>query len=251
MRPLPFFSIIIPSFNAEDVIGNAIESILCQTYKDFEILVIDGLSTDNTVTILNRFQDPRLQVYCEKDNGIYDAMNKGIKKSQGSWLLFLGADDALYEEDTLRRIALMITKYPETRFVYGDVFTSGNYVRRYNKYNYYKLLHVCICHQSIIYHRSLFNDCLYDEAYKICADWDFNLKVFRNKNRPKYISRPLANFSLTGASQNWSKHPEYLQHFSNKRKLILKHRGIVYLGYYYFILGINTVLKKLKKKFRR
>lgn len=250
------FSIIIPTFNSEGVIRKAIESILCQSYEDFEILVQDGISSDGTERIVRSFNDNRIRIFVEKDDGIYDAMNKGLKYSSGQWLLFLGSDDALYDRRVLERIVKVRRQHPASKFIYGDVVTSANSIQRYENYSYSKLLEMSICHQSIIYHRSLFDDVQYDLKFKICADWDFNLKVFRNRNRPVYTNCPLVYFNLGGVSNNWRQHPEYLQYFANKKRSILRYRGWIYLVYHCLHhtvrrvkIRVDTLRRKLLKPF--
>ena len=99
----PFISIIIPTFNAESTILKALESILQQTFKDFEILIIDGLSKDKTIEIVENLKDSRIKIHSDKDIGIYDAMNKGIHYAQGKWLYFIGSDDYLYNNEDCKQ----------------------------------------------------------------------------------------------------------------------------------------------------
>ena len=91
-------SIILPTFNCDKVIRHCIESIVGQEFHDWELLVMDGMSRDGTLEIVRQYssKDSRIRVYSEPDNGIYDAMNKGIDKSQGEWLYFMGSDDSLF-----------------------------------------------------------------------------------------------------------------------------------------------------------
>src|SRR5215218_2671624 len=99
-----FLSIIIPTYNAGNNLARALESVLQQTFSSFEVLIMDGLSTDNTSAIVESFHDERIQLFREGDRGIYDAMNKGIAKARGAWLYFLGSDDELYTSTVLEEI---------------------------------------------------------------------------------------------------------------------------------------------------
>ncbi len=87
---MPIFSIIIPTFNSEKVIFDALKSCRAQTFTNIEILVMDGSSKDNTIPLVKEFaqRDERIKYVSEKDSGIYDAMNKGIKKANGDWVFF-------------------------------------------------------------------------------------------------------------------------------------------------------------------
>src|ERR1700744_4382606 len=102
----PFFTIIIPTFNSEKTLQNALSSILSQNFTEFEILIVDGVSNDNTIKIVkeNIEKDKRIRFISEKDNGIFDAMNKGIELSLGEWLYFLGSDDRLHNSSILRSV---------------------------------------------------------------------------------------------------------------------------------------------------
>ena len=95
-------TIIIATYNAEINLQLTFNSLKLQYNKNFELIVIDGGSIDNTFEILNSYQDYISYMISEKDNGIYDAMNKGIEVSKGKWLLFLGCDDIIYNENTLK-----------------------------------------------------------------------------------------------------------------------------------------------------
>jgi glycosyltransferase involved in cell wall biosynthesis len=101
-----FFSIIIPTFNSEKVLRECLNSIVEQTFNNYEIILIDGLSTDSTVDIIKEYSlnNPNIHWVSEKDLGIYDAMNKGIKIANGEWVYFLGSDDKLSSNNALQEI---------------------------------------------------------------------------------------------------------------------------------------------------
>jgi glycosyltransferase involved in cell wall biosynthesis len=247
----PFFTIIIPTHNSGNVVGRAINSALSQSFADFEVLLMDNLSDDNTTEVAGSFKDDRIKVFSEKDTGIYDAMNKGIVQSQGEWILFLGGDDQLHGPEVLRHIHEVIQVNPSSRFIYGDVRTSNGGLQRYNDYNYRKLLSMCICQQSIFYHRKLFDEHRFDPEYKVCGDWDLNLKVFRSPNNPVYVDLPVATFNVSGISHNWTAHPEFIDKFKNKTRSILRYRGIGYLVYYYAMEFLVRVRNRLKWSYRK
>lgn len=236
----PFFSIIIPTFNSEKVINTAINSVLNQDFTSFEILIIDGLSSDNTVKFSKLFNDHRILVKTEKDIGIYDAMNKGLKFSRGKWLYFLGSDDTLFNNKILSEVKLTIDSNPKSKFLYGDVFTSAHYIQSYKDHTYQKLINLNICHQAIFYHHTLFEHNRYNVNYAICADWDLNLKVFRKKNNPIYINKVIANYSLDGASNDWGSHPDYINNFK-PLSMVLRYRSIFYFAYLYILKQLKNI----------
>jgi glycosyltransferase involved in cell wall biosynthesis len=238
----PFFSIIIPVYNSGKTIEDCLNSITIQCFNSLEVIIIDAESNDNTRQIVERFKtNLDINLRSEKDNGIYDAMNKGISKAKGQWFFFLGSDDKFFNENVLQDISQMINTRPKCKFIYGDVYTSGNYFQKYENYNYHKLLDVNICHQTIFYHHSLFNDLRYDLKYKLSADWDFNLKIFKKRNDPCYINKPLSIFNLNGTSNNWIDHPEVLKYFSNKKLMIFRYKG----GFYYIAYYLVNKLKRI------
>jgi glycosyltransferase involved in cell wall biosynthesis len=231
------FSIIIPTFNSAETLPIALNSILQQNYNKFEVLIMDGASKDRTVEIANEYRDHRIRIFSEKDNGIYDAMNKGISKSSGKWLFFLGSDDYLYDSGVLTDVYSQTRLHPESRMLFGDIYTSSGLVQRFNKVSFYELTQHNICHQAIFYHASLFNQVRYDLAYKLMADWDFNLKIFQKKNYPVYFKRLVAVYNMNGASLNWTITDEYRNHFADRQKLFIKHKGL--FSYLLFRLKIK------------
>jgi glycosyltransferase involved in cell wall biosynthesis len=201
----PFFSIIIATYNCADKLPNAIASILLQLFQEYEIIILDGLSTDNTVEIANKFDDRRVVVLSEKDLGVYDAMNKGILKSRGEWIYFLGADDNLYNEQVLQTISNE-TKSHLAPVIYGNVNMRGDSPWAKNgeiyagRFNLKKLLTQNICQQAIFYKREVFNKIgLFDIRYEVAADWDFNLRCFASMDF-HYIDVVIATFSSGGLS---------------------------------------------------
>lgn len=194
-------SIIIPTYNSAIVLPRALDSIVAQTFSDWEVLVMDGASTDQTVDIAKSYHDERLKIFSEPDEGVYDAMNKGIKMAGGEWLYFLGSDDWLLNNMVLQ--TFFSFDIEEFEVVYGDVEADqlakehrGEWTVDAIEYNR--------CHQAIFYKRSLFaKNGLYDTKYKILADFAFNLKWFlQSKIKSKHINLAVAHYSKGGMSEN-------------------------------------------------
>lgn len=241
----PFYSIIIATFNSAATIEPCLHSILQQSFPGFEVLIQDGGSTDGTLRLVQQFNDRRIKLVSGPDSGIYDAMNKAADRMNGQWILFLGSDDSLYHPHILQEIYTVVEQHPVSRFIYGNVFTSDQQEQRYDSHNYEKLLRLNICHQAIFYHQSLFRHARYDLRYPVCADWDFNLKCFRPPVHPLYVNKIIANYSLAGKSARWYHNPEYLQHFSDIRQMILRYRGRPYL----FVHYLTRLLNRFKRAF--
>ena len=192
-------SIIIPTFNSASVLPKALDSIVSQSFTDWEVLIMDGVSNDDTLKIAQSYNDSRIHIYSEPDNGIYDAMNKGINKAQGEWLYFLGSDDWLLNDNVLNDIFTQdINGYD---VVYGEVDAphlasnhSGEWTLQTIDRNR--------CHQAILYRRTVFKRLgNYNTKYTIWADYDLNLKWFFNKKiKKKHISTVIAHYSEGGYS---------------------------------------------------
>lgn len=185
------FSIIVPTFNTAATLHACLESIARQTCCDFELVLVDGGSTDTTLDIAKSFAPAlasRLVIHSGPDDGPYDAMNRGVGMATGEWLLFLGADDTLYEADTLTRVAAFIGEQEPSDLVYGDVVMISTGTRHAGAFDLDRLLfETNMCHQSIFYRRKLFAGIgPYNLRYRIWADWDFNIRCFSN---PALIAR--------------------------------------------------------------
>ncbi len=183
----PFFSIIVPVYNAGEKLPSALDSIVKQTFTDYEIIVIDGLSTDDTLDIVKKYSYERkdIKFISERDEGTYDAMNKGMSMASGQWLYFLGSDDILHSNIILSTIAKHIVS-TKARVVYGNVRIVGNSSWAKDgdiydgSFDFEKLLNKNICHQAIFYNSKFVKTEIgkYNIGYKLCADWDFNLRCF-------------------------------------------------------------------------
>lgn len=200
----PQFSIITVVYN--DVAGLALtrSSIASQALTDFEWIVIDGGSTDGTVEYLAQCDQAGLSWVSEKDRGIYDAMNKGMMKSKGEYLVFLNAGDAFPNAETLSsiRTALVSAKNPDVLFGGTEyVFPDGKSVFRPPKIVSKSIWHgLPANHQATYYSRNILNGLLYDLKYKICGDYYLIAQLYNKGFTAGYLSKSLVKFSVGGAS---------------------------------------------------
>lgn len=196
----PYISIVIPTFNSGKTLRKCLDSIYSQTYKDFEVIIIDSLSDDNTIEIIKEYRDisPSIKHLSEKDSGIYDAMNKGIKIATGKWFYFLGSDDYLFGNNTLEAVAKYLKK-TTCLILYGNVKMLNNGYIYDGEFNLEKLLHKNICHQAIFYNGILFKNICYNLEYKYLADYDLNLKLF-SIFKFNYINICIAFYNNLGIS---------------------------------------------------
>jgi len=201
------FSIVVPTLNAAATLPACLKSIASQTFVDVELVVVDGGSSDGTLDIADGSVDilgTRLITHQGPDHGPFDAMNRGVGMVTGTWLLFLGADDTLYEADTLAEVAAFIGGHEPSDLVYGDVLFCSTSTRHAGAFDLDRLLfEQNICHQAIFYRRQLFADIgPYNLRYPVWADWDFNIRCFSNPALvTRYMDIVVARYNdLTGLS---------------------------------------------------
>jgi len=196
-------SIIIPTYNSDKTIRAALESVYMQEYQDYDVLIIDNNSSDNTVEIFKEYslKYKNIQWYSEKDNGPYDAMNKGIKLAKGEWVYFLGSDDTLLNKNTLSKIfcSELVTN---NDVIYGNVISS-RFNGRYNfEFDQEKIFATNICHQAVFFKRDIFKRTgFFNLKYKYHSDWDHNMKWILSPNiRSTYFEIDVAEYADGGYS---------------------------------------------------
>lgn len=198
------YSIITVAYNSERTIEQTIMSVLSQSYSDFEYILVDGASTDKTLDIIKQYakSDSRIRWISEPDNGIYDAMNKGLKMATGEAIALLNSDD-YYEPDALENVAKII---PDTDkyVVYGMVrFLRDNIEDSivFNSHN--SLPDRMIMHPACFVSKSIYVEYKYDIAYESAADYDLFMKLYNDKTISFYpIYKVLTNFRLGGMSSS-------------------------------------------------
>jgi len=216
----PLFSIIIPTYNSEKTIENCLKSILNQQYKSYEILIIDGVSKDQTLNIVRSFANESVKIFSAPDKGIYDAMNKGIAIANGEWLYFLGSDDKLHDDRVLQKISL-IAQNQEAKLIYGNVLMDDTNLLYCGKVNDVEILYKNICQQAIYYKNQIFKNHQFNLKFKVFADHDLNLKLFQyDYKQIFYTDTLIANYSNSGFSSKMT--DDFSKELHNIRKDFLK-----------------------------
>ena len=189
---MPRFSIITVSKNNLSGLSATRESIVAQTFDGYEWIVIDGGSDDGTVAFL---KETKAQFISEADHGLYDAMNKGIDRACGDYVLFLNAGDTLASHDVLEQLATV-----EADFIYGDSYEGGNLkpARSHKRIAYGMFTH----HQAMLYRATLLSDIRYDTYFKIAADYDFTARAIQSAKAICYVPVPICDFEQGGLSQS-------------------------------------------------
>jgi glycosyltransferase involved in cell wall biosynthesis len=193
-------SVIIVTYQAEKFIEAAILSVINLIPKDdLELIIVDGLSKDKTVSIIQNYL-PHIDYFVsEQDKGIYDAMNKGIRVATGKFIYFLGADDKwIGDYNSIKsKFKLKNTVY------YGNVILNPTNKIYDGEFNLFKFMNRNICHQSIFYPQEVFKKYTYDVRYSMMADFVLNIKIWNDDEfNFKYIPDVVASYNIEGSSTN-------------------------------------------------
>lgn len=240
------FSIIIPTFNAALDLKISLDSVLSQTGAEFEIWVIDGDSTDETRALLSSHGE-RVRWISEPDNGVYDAMNKGIAHAQGDWLYFLGAGDTM-RPDVLRELAPHARELERSgdvaALIYGDVWLCDENRHFGGAFAPARLRSWNPSHQAIFYGKSVFEKLGgYNLNYSTAADYAFNLACWGDDEIvKKYVPLVVADYQGGGISVT---RPD-VAFERDKLKLIRRHLG----ARAYWLRRLETAMPAPLKRLR-
>jgi len=209
-------SIVIATFNAAKTLSRALDSVLNQSFQDWECIIVDGASKDGTLEVIKEYaeKDSRIRYISEPDKGIYDAYNKGWKIALGQWVLYLGSDDEL----TFKGVEMLIDSSGDADIVYGNTLfrKAGISQLKLQVSSKPKMGGFC-CHQSLIMKRELISKLGgFDMQYKILADKDLMCRVMKNHCKIQQINAIISIFSLGGASSPSMK--RYRESFSINKK---------------------------------
>ena len=201
------YTIITINYNNGKELRRTIESVINQTHTDFEYVVIDGGSTDDSVSIIKEYAD-RIDFWIsERDKGVYNAMNKGLSHAHGEYVNFMNSGDSFYSPTVLEEID---SEIGDADILFGNVCNSLS-GRRYggikadSEVTFLTLKKEIICHQGTFYRRTIFERHPYDESLKLIADWKVNVQAIVFDNcKVKVVDTIVANYDLTGMSSTQS-----------------------------------------------
>ena len=185
-RPTPKFSVVTVTYNAQSTVEDTIQSVITQTYHAVEYILIDGASTDGTLSIVNRYRSKIAHVVSEPDRGLYDAMNKGIALATGDYLCFLNAGDCFHEDDTLQHIvhSLEGDRLPDVIYGRTAIVDAQRHFVRMRRLSAPERLTwksfrqgMLVCHQAFFAKRELAGP--YDLSYRFSADFDWCIRVMK------------------------------------------------------------------------
>ena len=202
-------SVITVCYNSQDTIAFTLNSILNQDYKNIEHIIIDGGSTDNTINIINQYNFKNKKFISEKDNGIYDAMNKGISIATGDIITTLNADDIYHNNTTISEVVKLIKESPSENIYIGNVifFKNNNFknISRIYTAKFFKkwMLNIGVMppHPSTFIKKEIYKIYKYNVTYKIASDFEFFLRLFKiNNYNFKYLDLIIVRMRTGGIS---------------------------------------------------
>lgn len=217
----PTISIVTVNLNNSCGLEKTIASVISQNYSQIEYLLIDGGSTDESVAIIEKHSNHLTYKVSEPDNGVYAAMNKGVKKATKEYILFLNSGDVFYSGSSIQQLAGVSNGHD---FIYGDLIVregTHDWVKSYpSNLSFSYFLKDSLPHPCTLIKRSLFASIgMYNEKLKIVSDWEFFVNAICRYNATyKHIDQPIAIFSFHGLSSK-SENQELLWH---ERDTILK-----------------------------
>jgi glycosyltransferase involved in cell wall biosynthesis len=237
-------SIITVCKNSESYLTETIDSVINQTYPNIEYIIIDGGSSDNTLKIIDRFSDKISTFLSEKDTGMYDAINKGLKMSTGDYILILNSDDVLAKKNTIEEVVKRIS-VEKASYYYGNMIKwKGNNIKKVKLFSVKFKELLMSTHSTFVPHPCFFisqklNTILggYNLQYKYASDYDYILRALSSKSQGKYLDIYISKFRIHNNSITAS------GKINEERKTILKQHGynhypLIVRMYFYYILWI-------------
>jgi glycosyltransferase involved in cell wall biosynthesis len=233
------FSIVTVTYNAEKTLPRTLQSILTQTFHDFEHIIVDGASTDKTLELIANYksQTTNYKSISEPDSGLYDAMNKGLQLATGDYVLFLNAGDTFHSKDILQKIhSQLSTLHSPFSVLYGEtdiVDKKGNFIAHRRLQAPEQLtwksfrMGMLVCHQSFIVRREIAEP--FDLHYRYSADFEWCIRCLKKAETVHNTHLIISNYLCEGIS-------------TTNRKVSLKERFEIMVQHYGWL---PTVLRHL------
>lgn len=241
------FTIISVCYNCQKLVEETMLSLLSQTYKNYEYIVVDGCSTDNTLKEVEKYTKriSDVKIISEKDFGIYDAMNKGLKHSNGDFIFFLNFGDKFYDNEVLEKVANTIT---DLNTIYYGNYIKGNCLEESSKKlnDLYFLSERMICHQTIFAPISSFLNNDFDISFKYCADRNWLINCIKNKKiRYYHMNIIISVYDVNGLSSNANLVT------AESKKVLLKYYPMIIVKSLYLKNYFGKILRRIKRDGKR
>ena len=243
----PNISIITVTYNSEKLVSRCIESIYSQDYDDFEHIIVDAYSSDNTIKKVDKSFYKKSKIFYREKKGIYDAINFALSKCQGNIIGILHSDDYLYSNDIFSSIALTFSKNQDCNAIYGNInyiSLKNKIIRRWisSKFSSKKIKYGWMPpHTSFYLKRNIFELIgIYDLSFKISSDYEFLLRFLTsNYNNCIYLNKFIVNMTIGGESNK------------NLINLINKSKEDYQIIKKYNLMGLITLFLKISSKFHQ
>jgi len=243
----PTLSVITVVYNNVRDIERTIHSVIDQTYTNIEYIVVDGKSTDGTLQIIEKYKDHIARLLSEKDEGIYDAMNKGLQLATGDYVIFMNSGDEFYEPTTVEKVFDTATDadiyYGETEMINDARESLGR--RRHKipeKFTWRSFKYgMSVSHQAIYIRRSLTG--LYDRRYQLSADIDWILRAAKKAKKIIKVDGYVAKYLVGGMSK-----ARHRQSLKERFDIMKRYYGLIHTVFNHFIIAANLGWYWLKNK---
>ncbi|MBC8592898.1 glycosyltransferase [Oscillospiraceae bacterium N12] len=242
----PKFSVITVTYNAEKVLEDTLQSVISQTYRHVEYIIVDGASKDGTIKIIDKYRERIHTVVSEPDKGLYDAMNKGIALATGNYLCFLNAGDSFHEDDTLQQMVHSIKGNELPDILYGEtaIVDQQSHFLRMRRLSAPEVLSwksfkqgMLVCHQAFFAKRDLVEP--YDLNYRFSSDFDWCIRVMKKAHTLHNTHLTIIDYLEEGlTTQN---HKASLR---ERFRIMTKHYGLVSTIIHHAWFVMRAVLKK-------
>lgn len=243
----PILSVITIVYNNVTDIERTMLSVLNQTYSGIEYIVVDGLSSDGTIDIISKYKDRIAKFIIEKDEGIYDAMNKGLALATGDYVIFMNSGDEFYDAETVAAVFASADDadiyYGETEMIDSTGQSLGQRRHKAPKQFTWKdfKLGMSISHQAIYITRSLIEP--YDRRYHLSADIDWIIRAAKKAKKIVNVNRYVAKYLVGGMSKT-----KHRQSLLERFDIMKRHYGLVPTVFNHFIIAANLGWYWLKNR---
>jgi glycosyltransferase involved in cell wall biosynthesis len=240
----PMITVVTVVKNNAEELKKTIDSVLEQTYDNIEFIIIDGASSDSTPEVIKSYEDKIDTWISEPDNGIFDAMNKGIELASGQWIIFLNAGDYFYQKDTV--LTVFSKDYGDADFIYGHTFfLGGDFYGVVKAWDFRILWQTMVfTHQSLFTRAEVLKNRKFNTKFKICADYDIIFNSYMQGL--KFFNSDIVIAAFDPGFSDISRARMALE----KWKVVKKHRHDLRFHWFYLKLFIKRLFRDMGKRIK-
>jgi glycosyltransferase involved in cell wall biosynthesis len=237
-------SIVTVVYNGEKYIEKTLNSIFSQSYKNYELIIIDGGSKDNTLNIINKYKSNVNYFISEPDQGIYDAMNKSLQYCNGDWVIFMNVGDYFFSNKTLQNI-FENQSLSNISVIYGNHYViSNNKIFTKTPRSLNEIWKgMSIQHQSILIKTSILKKLKFDLKYKFAADYNLISNLYYSNYKFHYFDFPISTVTANGYSEQNS----ILTYLEFKEISLKYNKSFLHKLYFFFLIPYRKIISKIKK----